>query len=463
MDTADHLENLGVVLQRLEDAGLRLKREKCVFLQDNVEYLGHRVNAHGLQPVERKVKAIVEAPSPSNVSELKAYLGLLNYYGKFLPNLATCLAPLYELLKKGKCWEWLTEQEEVFQHSKKLLQSANVLVHYSADKELVLACDASPYGLGAVLSHRLEDGSERPISFMSRTLSGAEKRYSQLDKEGLAVVFGIQKFHKYLYGRSFTICTDHKPLISLFNEKKPIPQMGSPRVQRWAVLLSAYDYTMVFRPGKANVCADALSRLPVKDEATEEKSSEQVLMLDVLGDAPVDAFQIRRWTSRDVMMSRVREYILSGWPKVLDPEFQPFHQRRTELSVRDGCVLWGARVVVPVQGREMLLKLLHQTHTGMSKMKGLARSYFWWPNMDKDVEREAQLCEVCQQYGKAPAMAPLHPWEWPTTPWSRIHVDYAGPFQGKMFLVVVDSHSKWMDVYPTTTATSQTTIEKLHS
>lgn len=117
--------------------------------------------------------------------------------------------------------------------------------------------------------------------------------------------------------------------------------------------------------------------------------------------------------------------------------------------------------MVPVQGREMLLKLLHQTHTGISKMKGLARSYFWWPNMDKDVENDAQLCEVCQQYGKAPAMTPLHPWEWPTTPWSRIHVDYAGPFQGKMFLIDVDSPLKWMNVYPTTTATSQTAIEKL--
>lgn len=147
---------------------------------------------------------------------------------------------------------------------------------------------------------------------------------------------------------------------------------------------------------------------------------------------------------------------------MLEPEFQPYHQRRTERQcVRDGCILWGARVVIPTKGREMLLKLLHQTHTGVSKMKGLARSYLWWPNMDRDVEKEAQVCEACQQYKKAPAAAPLHPWEWPSTPWSRIHVDYASPLQGKMFLIVVDSHSKWMDAYPTTTATFQITIEKL--
>lgn len=135
------------------------------------------------------------------------------------------------------------------------------------------------------------------------------------------------------------------------------------------MILSAYDYTMVFRPGKANVCADALSKLSIKEEATEERKAEKVLMLDILGDAPVDTPLIRRWTSRDVMMSRVREYIQSGWPQVLESEFQPYHQRSTELSVRDGCVLWGARVVIPTQGREILLNLLHQTHTDVLNMK----------------------------------------------------------------------------------------------
>ncbi|XP_030580469.1 uncharacterized protein K02A2.6-like [Archocentrus centrarchus] len=461
VNEADHLKNLDEVLVRLKEAGLRLKRSKCVFMQNDVEYLGHKVDAQGLHPVEKKVKAIMDTPTPTSVTELKAYLGLLNYYNKFLPNLATLLAPLHELLRKDMRWTWQKKQEEAFQKSKALLNSADVLVHYSADQELILSCDASPYGVGAVLSHKMNDGSERPLGFMSRTLSPAEKRFSQLDKEGLAVIFGIQKFHKYLYGRVFTIYTDHKPLISLFNMKKPIPQMGSPRVQRWAVTLSAYEYHIVYKPGKHHANADALSRLPVPDTAPEKEMTEQVLMMDVLDDTLVDTTQLKRWTAKDIILSQVHEYTLKGWPAQTDTRFKPYQQRKMELSERDGCVLWGARVIIPTKGRDKILKLLHQTHTGMSKMKGLARSYVWWPGMDESIEREVQSCDECQKHHKSPPTAPLHPWEWPESPWSRIHVDYAGPFLGEMFLLIVDAHSKWMDIYPVKSPTSQATIEKL--
>uniref|UniRef100_A0A8C6MDI2 ribonuclease H n=1 Tax=Nothobranchius furzeri TaxID=105023 RepID=A0A8C6MDI2_NOTFU len=199
-DTAEHLRTLQEVLKSLKEAGLRLQRHKCVFLQDQVQYLGHQIDAQGLHPVQSKVRAIVEAPSPTTVAELKAYLGLLNYYNKFLPNLATHLAPIHQLLKKNAQWSWGREQEEAFTQSKQLLKSAEVLCHYSADKELVLACDASPYGVCTVLSHKMEDGSDKPLGFMSRTLTPAEKRYSQLDKEGSAIIFGIKCFHKYILG-----------------------------------------------------------------------------------------------------------------------------------------------------------------------------------------------------------------------------------------------------------------------
>lgn len=135
-------------------------------MQKEVEYLGHRVDAQGLHPVEKKVQAIMDAPTPVNVIELKAYLGLLNYYNKFLPNLATKLAPLHELLRHDVRWTLQRKHEDAFQESKNLLYSAEVLVYYSADRKLVLSCDASPYGVGAVMSHKMDDGSERPLGFV---------------------------------------------------------------------------------------------------------------------------------------------------------------------------------------------------------------------------------------------------------------------------------------------------------
>ena len=214
----EHLKTLDQVLTRLEEAGLRLKRTKCFFMQPSVEYLGHNISAEGLRPTKEEVRAICDAPAPSNVSQLRSFLDLLNYYGKFLPNLSSILAPLYRLLQKKATWIWGPEQNKAFQEAKTLLTSPRLLVHFNPEPELLLACDASPYGVGAVLFHRMENGTERPVAFASRFLAPVEKKYSQLDKEGLAVVYGVKKFHQYLFGRQFEIVSDHKPLQHLFSE-----------------------------------------------------------------------------------------------------------------------------------------------------------------------------------------------------------------------------------------------------
>ena len=214
---------LDEVLSQLEKAGLRHQKKKCVFMATEVGYLGHRIDAEGLHPLSDKVRAIQEAPSPRSVSELKSYYGLLSYYGKFLPSLSSILAPLYHLLNVSVRWQWSDKEQKAFKKSMELLLSSKVLVHLDPDREVVLACDASPYGLGAVLSHKMPDGVERPIAFASRTLSPAEQKYSQLKKEGLACVFGVKKFHTYLYGHQFSLLTDHKPLLGLFSEQCILP------------------------------------------------------------------------------------------------------------------------------------------------------------------------------------------------------------------------------------------------
>ena len=223
--TEKHLKNLEEVLSRLRNAGMWLKKSKCAFLLPQVEYLGHQISEKGLQPTTQKLRAIVEAPAPHNVSQLKSFLGMINYYSKFLPNLSTQLAPLYSLLQKKTIW---SGQQKAFKKAKQQLVSSRVLAHYDSTKDLLLACDASPYGVGAVLSHRMEDGSERPIAFASRSLSPAEKNYAQLDKEGLAIVFGVKKFHHYLLGRHFTIQSDHKPLQHLFGKLRSVRQWPLP-------------------------------------------------------------------------------------------------------------------------------------------------------------------------------------------------------------------------------------------
>ena len=258
----EHLENLVHVLGRLEQAGLKAKLAKCLFMSEEVPYMGYLVNEKGQCPIPEKTNALLHAPAPTNVSEVKSYLGMLNYYGRFLPDLSTVLEPIHELLRKGHRWAWTVKCDEAFLKTKQLLCSAKVLTFYDPAKPIHVACDASPYGVGAVLSPVSEEGTELPVAYASRTLTNAERNYSQFDREALAVVFAMGKFHNYLFGRAFTVITDHKPLLGVFSKGKAIPLMASSRVIRWAVKLLAYDFILEYRPGSRNQNADCLSRLP---------------------------------------------------------------------------------------------------------------------------------------------------------------------------------------------------------
>lgn len=456
----EHLRNLDAVLQRLQDYGLRVRKDKCEFFKPSVEYLGHVIDARGLHTAPSKSRAIADAPPPQSVAQLRSFLGLLNYYGRFIPNLATILKPLHSLLCKGKPWHWSDACQKAFQQAKDTLLKSGALTHFDPSLPIQLACDASPYGVGAVISHILPNGEEKPIAFASRTLNKAESNYAQIEREALSIVFGVRRFHQYLYGRRFTLLTDHRPLTTILGPHSGIPSLAASRMQRWALLLSGHSYEIKYRKADRHQNVDGLSRLPLP-VTKPETNSEEVFYFSQVEGAPVTAAQVKRATRTDPVLAGVMDMVAKGHYIRDVPGFQPYLSRRMELSIQSGCLLWGRRVVIPPTLRKTVLQQLHAGHSGIVRMKELARSFFWWPGVDREIENAAKGCQTCKRDRNTPQLAPLHPWEFPEEPWQRVHVDFAGPVEGKMLLVAVDAHSKWPEVAVMKSTTAVKTIEKI--
>eukprot|EP00731_Ephydatia_muelleri_P035601 Em0140g4a len=349
----EHLKNLERVFGRLKEFGLRLRLTKCKFLKESVEYLGHVISRNGICTSPKKIEVIQKAPIPLNVTELRSFLGIVNYYGKFIQSVADLCAPLNELLQKNTPWIWTATCMESFNQLKQALGSAEVLCHYNPSEEISLACDASAHGLGAVLSHHFKDGSERPISYASRTLSKAERNYSQIEKEALSIIFGLKKFHQYLYGRKFLLVTDHQPLVKIFGPKTGISSVVAGRLQRWALCLAGYQYDIVYKPTQKHGNADGLSRYPsTESEAIDgEEGGDRILALygPQLAACPLTVKDIERGTMSDALLRQVLKFTKDGWNKAgrVDDQLRPYFNRREELSTEGNCLMWGIKAVIP--------------------------------------------------------------------------------------------------------------------
>ena len=366
-------KKLRVVLQRFQDDGLRLKKEKCVFRTKSLEFLGFHISPEGIQPTQGKIEAIMKTSAPTDVKQLQSFLGLVTFYHIFFKDKASICEPLNKLLSKSQKWKWGTAQEKAFEEIKKVLTEAPLLVHYEEKRPLILTCDASPYGVGCILSQPDEKGRDCPVEYHSRTLSSAERNYAQIDKEALAIIEGVKKFHYYLYGRFFTIRTDHKPLLGLLNSKKPTPEILSPRMLRWTILLTAYDYDLEYLPGGKITNADALSRLPIKS-LNQELPEENIMMLESVPERLLEATEIATETKRSRVLSTVFQWVRHGWPrdsKTFPNEFRTFFMKKDEISCYQDCLMWGSRLVIPPNGRNRVLEILHSAHPGIVRMKSL--------------------------------------------------------------------------------------------
>lgn len=306
-----------------------------------------------------------------------------------------------------------------------------------------MVCDSSSYGVGAVLFHVIEN-KEIPVLFVSSTLSKAEKNYAQLHREALAIMFGIKKFHKYVYGRHVNIFTDHKPLEQIFGERCQI-QITNQRLLRWVLTLSQYDKTVIYRKGSKVANVDALSRLPIENKTEIEGYS--INFFNITGSFPLNHKQIAKETQNDPILSIVSKYAEDSWPVTVSKHLQIYFLRKDELSITDGILLMGERIIIPAKLKMEILNLLHEGHIGIVRMKQEARSIVWWAQIDRDIESFAKSCNVCAQVNPTKPNI-KHETHWPNSkyPFQRIHMDFFH-LNSETFLITVDSFSKWIDVH----------------
>ncbi|XP_058816916.1 uncharacterized protein K02A2.6-like [Topomyia yanbarensis] len=414
----DHDRNLRAVLKRIQDFGFTIRVDKCTFRKQQVQYVGHIVDSRGLRPDPAKIEVISKLPPPTDVSGVRSFLGAINYYGKFVPNMRMLRYPLDNLLKDDAKFQWTDECQRAFEHFKQILSSDLLLTHYDLKREIIVSADASAVGLGATISHKFPDGTIKVVQHASRALTKAEQGYSQPDREGLAIVFAVTKFHKMLFGRHFRLKTNHQPLLRIFGSKKGIPVYTANRLQRFALNLLLYDFDIEYVPTHKFGDADLLSRLINQHVKPDE------------------------------------DYIIASINLEED-------LRQESLSVVDGCIMFAERLVIPSLHRKRCLEQLHCGHPGMQRMKALARSYVYWPSLDADIINFVKACQHCAAVARSPPHFPPVPWPKQTVPWQRVHVDYAGPIEGEYYLIAVDSFSKWPEIIQTSRITSAATISIL--
>ncbi|XP_053685985.1 uncharacterized protein K02A2.6-like [Sabethes cyaneus] len=467
----EHDLNLKQVLQRLEEYGFTVRIEKCRFNMEAVEYLGQILDGDGIRPDPGKTSAIATMPPPQDVPSLRSYLGAVNYYAKYIPEMRKLRFPMDQLLKSGAKWIWSDSCQRSFNRFREILQSPLALTHYNPTMELIVSADASNYGIGARIAHKLPDGSVKPISYASRSLTPAESNYSQIEKEGLALIFAVTRFHRMIFGRHFVLETDHKPLLAIFGSKKGIPVYTANRLQRWALTLLLYDFSIKYVSTDSFGYADILSRLinthvrPNEDYIIASIELEET-MEDIVKQSvkvlPVTFKMIQTETRSDAVLKQVKQFVQTAWPSdqstFNDPQLQQFYQRRDSLSVVSDCLTYGERLVIPTKFQDRVLRLLHKGHPGVERMRSVARNYVYWPGIDEQITQRVRSCVECSRAAKTNSKTNLESWPAPEKPWQRIHADYAGPVDGNYYLIVVDAFSKWPEVISTKRITTSATV-----
>ena len=490
----EHFANLQEVLYRLYAAGLKANVAKCKFYEDEVKFLGKIVDHQGIRLDTKTIEPIMKMVEPSEKSGLRSFLGHMSYIARHCPDMRKARSPLDELLKADVKWVWEEKHQQAFDTCKRLAGNAAKLVHYDPSKPLVLTTDASPFGVGACLSHKVIDANGRkkllPIAYASASLKQSEKAYAQIDREGLAVYWAVNYFRQYLWGKRFELHTDCSALVKIFGPKHDMGGCAIGRLNRWAAQLTEYDFVIKHIKGTSNCVADSLSRLPVPMDKSgarypdgrlqelgdlpqvcklQADQSENEIMVtvkwlaershqecemtvnQVVGNisgvggpwdmVPLTCVDVAKATREDPVYGKLVRAIRSGVLNKSDKELQKFAGVFDQLYLEEEVIYFGSRIVIPTKQQARMMDELHMSHIGIGKMKNVSRRYFWWPGITKSVEETARKCKECVKFRKRPDKQAVCPWPYARRPMERVHIDFM-EYRGQMILIMVDAFSK---------------------
>lgn len=460
----DHLLRLSQVLSCLTNAGLQLNTKKCNFGAKKVKVLGHIVSEAGVSPDPEKIRAVTHFPCPTNVRELRSFLGLASYFRRFVRAFATIAAPLHRLLQTDVPFVWTEPCSTAFTSLQAILTSPPVLCFFDPTAATALHTDASGHGLGAVLVQQQNNSSlEQVIAYASRTLTKPETNYSTTERECLAVVWAINKFRPYLYGRHFKVVTDHHALCWLSSIKNVSGRLG-----RWVLRLQEYDFAVIHKSGRKHNDADALSRCPVPPSTMHDAQVSTTVLPSIL--ATISSHNFLSAQHSDPWIRPILQHLNGTFPSTK----QRFIKKTQNFCLIDGHLYRrnympeGRRwlLAVPSEFRSEILHHFHDDltagHLGLFKTYARIRNRFFWPGMYRTICKYVRSCPQCQRY-KRSSSAPtglLQPLTPPPKPFDVLGVDLLGPLPqsttgNRWILVAIDHTTRFVETAALPDATAE--------
>ena len=440
---SQHDHRLRTLLQKCKEINLTLKQEKSQICKRRVTFLGHIVSNDGLSPKRERAEAILRMKSPTNKTEVMRLLGMLNYVAKFCRELAIKTEPMRQLIRKDFDFVWSPKCEQSFSEIKQMIANAPILKRFNKDQEVTIQVDASAHALGATIMQ-----NEQPVEYATKPLTSTQTRYSQIEKEMLGIYFGCKKFHYYVYGGPvFTVQTDHKPLVSLI--EKPIEEIASPRLKRMIMHLRAYDFRLVYKKGSEVIIADTLSRASydIEIDAVSDWDAMQSVGNKLFLSTTVTN-EYKQATKNDKELQTVSSYVIDGWPKhrrLCGFTGRKYWQYRDKISIHDELLFLNDRLIVPLEKQKNILVQLHQSHMGVNKAVGLAKTSVFWIGLQNQLEDEINSCKVCQEHSQKQHRQPMIASELPQYPFQVVSSDIFH-HSGCNYLVIVDHFTKWYTV-----------------